>query len=200
MSPRPKKTPTAPAPQAKVFRRKRAAPQPTPRDASAPDYSHTPLDAIPLTGLPPRALIAPNFRMYELTKSDLAARLGIDNGFTSEAHLRAAIHLARQVLQPIRDAFGSFSPNSVYRSQKLERALKNKPASWLSTSQHAKGEACDIEIVANRRWSWLHGRATTWRNSTRSSASATTRPRGRTPAGCTFRSSRRVPAPTASSA
>ena len=152
MSPRPKKTPTAPAPQAKVFRRKRAAPQPTPRDASAPDYSHTPLDAIPLTGLPPRALIAPNFRMYELTKSDLAARLGIDNGFTSEAHLRAAIHLARQVLQPIRDAFGSFSPNSVYRSQKLERALKNKPASWLSTSQHAKGEACDIEIVANRRW------------------------------------------------
>ena len=148
MSPRPKKTPTAPAPQAKVFRRKRAAPQPTPRDASAPDYSHTPLDAIPLTGLPPRALIAPNFRMYELTKSDLAARLGIDNGFTSEAHLRAAIHLARQVLQPIRDAFGSFSPNSVYRSQKLERALKNKPASWLSTRQHAKGEACDIEIVA----------------------------------------------------
>ena len=148
MSPRPKKTPTAPAPQAKVFRRKRAAPQPTPRDASAPDYSHTPLDAIPLTGLPPRALIAPNFRVYELTKSDLAARLGIDNGFTSEAHLRAAIHLARQVLQPIRDAFGSFSPNSVYRSQKLERALKNKPASWLSTSQHAKGEACDIEIVA----------------------------------------------------
>jgi len=148
MSPRPKKTPTAPAPQAKVFRRKRAAPQPTPSDASAPDYSHTPLDAIPLTGLPPRALIAPNFRMYELTKSDLAARLGIDNGFTSEAHLRAAIHLARQVLQPIRDAFGSFSPNSVYRSQKLERALKNKPASWLSTSQHAKGEACDIEIVA----------------------------------------------------
>ena len=145
MSPRPKKTPTAPAPQAKVFRRKRAAPQPTPSDASAPDYSHTPLDAIPLTGLPPRALIAPNFRMYELTKSDLAARLGIDNGFASEAHLRAAIHLARQVLQPIRDAFGSFSPNSVYRSQKLERALKNKPASWLSTSQHAKGEACDIE-------------------------------------------------------
>ena len=52
------------------------------------------------------------------------------------------------MLQPIRDAFGSFSPNSVYRSQHLERALKNKPASWLSTRQHAKGEACDIEIVA----------------------------------------------------
>lgn len=148
MSPRPKKSPAAPEAQAKVFRRKRAAPQPVARDAGAPDYSRTPLDAIPLAGLPPRALIAPNFRMYELSKSDLAARLGIDNGFTSEAELRAAIHLARNVLQPIRDAFGSFSPNSVYRSQRLERALKNKPASWLSTSQHAKGQACDIEIVA----------------------------------------------------
>ena len=57
------------------------------------------------------------------------------------------IHLARHVLQPVRDAFGSFTPNSVYRSQSLERALKNKPATWLSTSQHATGEACDIEIV-----------------------------------------------------
>ena len=55
--------------------------------------------------------------------------------------------LSRHVLQPIRDAFGSFTPNSVYRGQALERALKNKPATWLSTSQHATGEACDIEIV-----------------------------------------------------
>lgn len=146
MSPRQKKAPP-PAAQAKVFRRKRAAPVAVARDPGAPDYSRTPLDDIPLTDLPPRALIAPNFRMYELTKSELAARLGIDNGFASEAELRAAIHLARHVLQPIRDAFGSFSPNSVYRSQCLERALKNKPASWLSTSQHAKGQACDVEIV-----------------------------------------------------
>ncbi len=147
MSPRPKKAAPASKAPAKVARGQRAAPQPVARDASAPDYSRTPLDDIPLASLPPRALIAPNFRMYELTKSDLAARHGIDNGFASEAELRAAIHLARNVLQPIRDAFGSFSPNSVYRSQRLERALKNKPASWLSTSQHAKGEACDIEIV-----------------------------------------------------
>ena len=147
MSPRPKKVPTAAAPKGRPIRRSQPRSAAAPRDAGAPDYSRTALDAIPLAGLPPRALIAPNFRMYELTKSDLAARLGIDNSFASEAELRAAIHLARNVLQPIRDAFGSFSPNSVYRSQRLERALKNKPASWLSTSQHAKGEACDIEIV-----------------------------------------------------
>jgi hypothetical protein len=150
MSPRRRTASPAPATAAakgKPVRRSQARTVATPRDPGAPDYSRTPLDQIPLAGLPPRALIAPNFRMYELTKSDLAARLGIDNGFASEAELRAAIHLARNVLQPIRDAFGSFSPNSVYRSQRLERALKNKPASWLSTSQHAKGQACDIEIV-----------------------------------------------------
>lgn len=115
--------------------------------ADAPDLTGMPLDRLVLAELKPRALIAPNFRAYELTRSELASRRGIANGFEQEAHLRAAVHLARQVLQPVRDAFGSFTPNSVYRSQALERALKNKPATWLSTSQHARGEACDIEIV-----------------------------------------------------
>lgn len=115
--------------------------------ADAPDLTGMPLDRLVLAELRPRALIAPNFRAYELTRSELASRRGIANGFEQEAHLRAAVHLARQVLQPVRDAFGSFTPNSVYRSQALERALKNKPATWLSTSQHARGEACDIEIV-----------------------------------------------------
>ncbi len=115
--------------------------------AGPPDLSATPLEEIRLAGLDPRALIAPNFRVYELTRSELASRRGIPNGFASEAELRAAIHLARHVLQPVRDTFGSFTPNSVYRGQPLERALKNKPSTWLSTSQHATGEACDIEIV-----------------------------------------------------
>ena len=117
-----------------------------PSDNAAPDMSQAPLERFTVD-LPPRTLIAPNFRLYELTRSDLASRLGIANGFENLSQLRAAIHLARQVLQPVRDAFGSFTPNSVYRGQPLERALKNKPSTWLSTSQHASGEACDIEIV-----------------------------------------------------
>jgi len=145
----------AAAPIPRVFRRKRAAPQATATtltravtgDPTAPDLSQLPLAQITLASLPPRALIAPNFRAYELTQSELATRRGIANGFESEQHLRSAIHLARQVLQPVRDALGAFTPNSVYRSQALERALKNKPATWLSTSQHTRGEACDIEIV-----------------------------------------------------
>ena len=115
--------------------------------ASAPDLSATPLDKINLAGLEPRALIAANFRVYELTRSDVASRRGIANTFQNDNELRAAIQLARHVLQPVRDAFGSFTPNSVYRGQPLERALKDKPSTWLSTSQHASGEACDIEIV-----------------------------------------------------
>lgn len=148
MSPRKPSRPAAATSKALSRRRSvsRSSPPSVSRDA-APDFSKTSLDQIPLSNLSPRALIAPNFRVYELTRSDLAARQGINNSLASEAELRAAIHLARHVLQPVRDQFGSFSPNSVYRSQALERALKNKPATWLSTSQHTRGEACDIEIT-----------------------------------------------------
>jgi hypothetical protein len=108
--------------------------------------SKTRLEKIAREELAPDDLIAPNFRVYELTRSELASRLGIDNRFPSDTELRAAVHLARQVLQPIRNAFGAFSPNSVFRSQVLERALKEKPAGWISTSQHTTGCACDVEI------------------------------------------------------
>jgi len=142
-----------PEPAPRVFRRKRAAPAeralagPATLARGEPDLSQTPLEQINLAQLAPRTLIAPNFRAYELTQSDLASRRGIANGFDSEQHLRSAIHLARHVLQAVRDAFKAFTPNSVYRSQALERVLKNKPSTWVSTSQHATGEACDIEIV-----------------------------------------------------
>ena len=139
MSPR---QPSAKAGKALVTARTIANPLP-----GEPDFSTTPLAQISLAKLTPRALIAPNFRAYELTRSDLASRHNIDNNFQNDAELRAAIHLAREVLQAFRAAFGSFSPNSVYRGQALERVLKGKPATWLSTSQHARGEACDLEIV-----------------------------------------------------
>jgi Peptidase M15 len=111
------------------------------------DFSTTPLERLRLDQLQPRDHIAPNFRLYELSLSELAARRQIDNQIQDEDVLRSAVHLARKVLQPIRKEFGRFTPSSVYRSQALERALKSKPASWISTSQHAEGRACDVEIV-----------------------------------------------------
>lgn len=106
----------------------------------------TPLSALTLAGVEPLDLVAPNFRVYELTRSETAVRQRIANGFAGDEDLRCAVHLARTVLQPIRERFGPFSPNSVFRSQALERALKNRPSSWISTSQHTQGRACDVEI------------------------------------------------------
>lgn len=114
---------------------------------SAIELSAAPLEEIRLAGLDPRTLVSSNFRVYELTRSETAARQGVPNAFPSEKELRAAIHLAREVLQRLRTEFGAFSPNSVFRSQALERLLKRKPAGWISTSQHTRGQACDVEIV-----------------------------------------------------
>lgn len=133
MSPRTPPKPRAPATEAPA--------------TVAVDLSKTPILQISLSQVRPETRIAPNFRVHELTRSELAERRGIDNNFPSDRELRAAIHLVREVLQPIREAFGSFTPNSIFRGNPLERALKNKPGTWLSTSQHVRGEACDIEIV-----------------------------------------------------
>jgi Peptidase M15 len=112
------------------------------------DLTNAPLASLRAADLDPQDRIAPNFLVYELSVSELADRRGIDNRIADDEALRSAVHLARHVLQPIRDAFGGFTPNSVYRSQALERQLKDKPASWISTSQHTEGRACDVEIVA----------------------------------------------------
>lgn len=110
------------------------------------DLSNIPWKKFPLDAAPDD-LVSKNFQFYELTKSDLASRQEIPNGFASEDELCCAVYLCRKVIQPVRDKFGRFKPNSVYRSQTLERALKNKPVNWLSTSQHVKGQACDIEVL-----------------------------------------------------
>lgn len=110
------------------------------------DLSNTPLSALRMAALAPEDRIARHFSLWELSKSDIAQRQGIDNRIADDATLRAAVHLARTVMDPIRIAFGPFIPNSVYRTQALERVLKNRPSSWLSTSQHTMGCACDVEI------------------------------------------------------
>ena len=94
----------------------------------------------------PDDLASPHFKFHELTISETAARLQIDNSFPDPATCRATVYLCRHVLEPVRAKFGLFSPNSVYRSQELEQALKKMPASWISTSQHTLGQACDIQL------------------------------------------------------
>jgi len=110
------------------------------------DLSDTPLRKFPLDANP-QDFASPCFRFYELTVSDTAKKYRIDNSLPGRTELEAAIHLCRQVLEPIREAFQiPFTPNSLFRSQSLERRLKNQPPSWVSNSQHTLGQACDISL------------------------------------------------------
>jgi len=97
--------------------------------------------------------LSKSFTLNELTKSQEATRLGIDNT-PSEEHILNLKILCDNILQPIRDFYGMpVSVSSGYRSPKLCEAIGSS-----RTSQHARGEAADFEIfgVANKDLSdWI---------------------------------------------
>lgn len=85
--------------------------------------------------------LSANFTLKELTKSDTATRLGIDNTPNDEA-LENLKLLCEKVLQPVREHFGkSVTVNSGYRSPESNAAVGGS-----KTSDHCKGQAADIEI------------------------------------------------------
>jgi hypothetical protein len=85
--------------------------------------------------------LSPNFTLKELTRSDTATRLGLDNTPNDEA-LENLKLLCEKVLQPVRDHFGkSVTVNSGYRSPESNAAVGGS-----KTSDHCKGQACDLEI------------------------------------------------------
>ena len=84
-------------------------------------------------------MITKNFSMEELVVSDTARMKGIDNTPDKEVEARL-VQLAQQVLQPLRDSYGKpIKISSGYRCQALNKAIGG-----VSTSQHLKGEAVDI--------------------------------------------------------
>ena len=87
-----------------------------------------------------------NFSLHELTKSETALRLNLDNtpGPVETEYLKL---LAENVLQPIRDHFQQgVKVNSGFRSSET-----NQATGGAKSSDHVKGQAADIEIpgVAN---------------------------------------------------
>ena len=83
-----------------------------------------------------------NFTLHELTKSQIATRMGISNDPTAE-HYDNLVALAANILQPISDAYKKpVIVSSGYRSVPLNARLKGS-----ITSQHCFGEAADFEIV-----------------------------------------------------
>lgn len=67
-------------------------------------------------------LASPHFYFRELVKSDIAIRKGIDNTPTDPQIYTNLSSLAHNIFEPVRAQFGAFSPNSVYRCEKLEYA------------------------------------------------------------------------------
>ena len=83
-----------------------------------------------------------HFSLSELTKSQTAERKGIDNKPTLE-HIENLTELCTQILEPTRRNFGKpMIITSGYRSEDLCVAIGSK-----TTSQHAKGQAADFEMI-----------------------------------------------------
>ena len=89
------------------------------------------------------------FTLKELTRSETAQSLGIDNTPPSSA-VQALHELVDHVLDPVREAWGDpIHVNSGYRCPELNNAVGGAP-----NSQHQRGEAADITVgsqAGNRR-------------------------------------------------
>jgi len=86
-------------------------------------------------------LLSENFTLDELTKSQEAIRLGIENEPNDE-QVGNLILLCKNILQPIRNHFKMpVSVSSGFRSVALCKAIGSS-----AKSQHTKGQAADFEI------------------------------------------------------
>ena len=85
--------------------------------------------------------LSENFSLAEMVKSQTAERKGIVNDPSPEqvANLEA---LCQNILQPIRDEFGSFIVSSGFRCGELSLAVGSS-----LRSQHCQGCAADFEVA-----------------------------------------------------
>jgi len=84
--------------------------------------------------------LSKNFVLSEITRSNTAKRLGIDNEPTKK-DLENLQRIVTNLLQPVRNHLGPIRISSGYRSKKLNRAIGGS-----NKSQHSKGEAVDIQF------------------------------------------------------
>lgn len=85
--------------------------------------------------------LSKNLSLNEVTKSNTATRLGIDNT-PNEHHLLALRATAVNVFQKIREHFNApIFVSSGYRGPALNKAINGA-----TSSQHCKGEALDLDM------------------------------------------------------
>ena len=87
--------------------------------------------------------LSKNFALSEITHSNTAKRLGIDNT-PNEKHLANMSLLINNLIQPMRDSIGPIRISSGYRGKDLNRAIGGS-----RKSQHCKGQALDIQFWQN---------------------------------------------------
>ena len=85
--------------------------------------------------------LSKKFSLQEMTKSQTALRKGIDN-VPNQEQIDNMVKLAENILQPIRDEYGSFIVSSGYRCPELCLQIGSS-----IDSQHAKGQAADFEVA-----------------------------------------------------
>ena len=90
--------------------------------------------------------LSKNFTLNELTKSNTALRLGIDNEPSKEGIYKLRL-LATELLQPIRERLSApLRITSGYRSPQLSEAIGSS-----SNSQHCRYEAVDLQFIKRGR-------------------------------------------------
>tara|TARA_R110001599_G_scaffold146031_2_gene328960 strand:- start:107 stop:562 length:456 start_codon:yes stop_codon:yes gene_type:complete len=87
--------------------------------------------------------LSKNFSLSEITHSNTAKRLGIDNT-PNEKHLANMSLLINNLIQPMRESIGPIRISSGYRGKDLNRAIGGS-----RKSQHCKGQALDIQFWQN---------------------------------------------------
>ena len=85
--------------------------------------------------------LSANFTLNELTKSETATRLDIDNT-PNEEQIESLRLLCENILQPVRDHFGK----PVKISSGFRAPAVNQATGGSATSDHCRGQACDFEI------------------------------------------------------
>jgi len=85
--------------------------------------------------------LSANFTLKELTKSDTATRLDLDNTPNDE-QIESLRLLCENILQPVRDHFDK----PVRISSGFRAPAVNQATGGSATSDHCKGQACDFEI------------------------------------------------------
>lgn len=84
--------------------------------------------------------LSKNLTLQEVTKSNTATRLGINNTPSREV-IENLKQIAKHVFQPLRDFYGvPIGVSSGYRSKALNAAINGS-----KTSQHMSGQALDID-------------------------------------------------------